>query len=155
MARPSASTPERDALLGQLWKDPAVTTASIVSQMNALPGPAIAGPTTLGSMAERLGLGRGRAVRPSAGPARQSLRSSAAAGLHGLSGVRGSSLLTAAGGAGLPAKNTDQEDAERLFASGMRPRQVARELMLEDRLGDVSNWFFAWQRTQPSDQRAA
>ena len=154
--RQSCSTPERDAFLRANWGNTRLSRADLAASLNALQGPRLAASSTVSAMAKRLGLPSIRRPAPAA-PAASQVRAEAAqeAGptLHGMSGVKGTSLTTSDGGANLPADNGDREAAEQLFAAGMFARAVAAELKVD--IGQVSCWYFAWKKRQPSAQVAA
>lgn len=65
------ATPERAALMRELWLNPAVQVRDILARINALPGAPYANPTSLYSLAVRLGLPTQRpiAARPAPVPA--------------------------------------------------------------------------------------
>ncbi|MFH5923814.1 hypothetical protein [Roseomonas xinghualingensis] len=124
--REQLATPERSALLASLWPDRSIPTDEILRLMNQLEGPRIAGPISLYPMAARLGFSLVRFPQGhTVGRARISL------------------------------PHPDRAEAERLFATGRNVRQVACELGLEDQLGNVSDWFFAWRTTHAAQQVAA
>ncbi|SHJ68395.1 hypothetical protein SAMN02745194_03111 [Roseomonas rosea] len=154
--RQSCSTPERDAFLRANWANTRLSLADLAASLNAMQGHPLAGGTTVSAMAKRLGLPsvrRPAAAAPTASQVRAESAQEAGPNLHGMSGVKGTSLTTSDGGAYLPADNGDREAAEQLFAAGMFARAVSAELKVD--IGQVSCWYFAWKKRQPAGQVAA
>ncbi|WP_338662602.1 hypothetical protein VQH23_20935 [Pararoseomonas sp. SCSIO 73927] len=155
--RPTCSTPERDEFLLANWSNLELSLEALAARMNAMPGPQIAGGTTVSSMRKRLGLPSNRRPAPSArrpSQVRAATVSTRGPALHGASGVKGTSLSTSESGADLPADNGDRAEAEELFESGLFARAVAAQLQVD--VGLVSCWYFAWKKRRPAQaaQRA-
>lgn len=125
--RKGVSTPERDALLRQLWPDLSIATREVFARLNALPGAPFADLAAVHTRARDLRLfhrmrpqTRARFEQPAKPPVPH------------------------------PAVAMSlREEAMALFAQGKTVREVAAEL--DAPIRDVSDWMFAWRESQAGE----